>query len=266
MRAFLLIFSAVVLAGCGAAEPASTAQTRIVSTSLCGDSYLLSLAPHGDIAALSWQSADALSGAPTSMRSRPKAWDDPERLLALRPTLVIFGPGEGTRAGPLLDKAGIKHVSLVWGEDFKAVFTNRDIIGKAANIKTPQIGVSARLARTRAPRVLYLSSSGGTAGTGTFVDAAITRAGGTNIITKSGWHTPSLEMLSQLNPDLIVTSFFNDGYASVNEAGLRSKALQNMLNTTPHVNVPGKLWPCAGPGLYEATDIIYEALREVPDE
>ena len=266
MRVFLLIFSFFLIGGCGAAEPASAPQTRIVSTSLCGDSYVLSMVPHGDIAALSWQADDALSGAPASLRERPKAWDDPERLLALNPNLVVFGPGEGTMAKPFLTKAGIEYVSLKWGEGFKAVFTNRDIIGAAADIQTPQIGVSVRLGHTRAPLVLYLSSSGGTAGPGTFVDAAITRAGGENIITKSGWHTPDPETLIGLNPDLIVTSFFNDSYASTNESGLRSTALQNMITTTPHVNVPGKLWPCAGPGLYDAADIIYEALREVPDE
>ena len=266
MRVFLLIFSLLPLGGCGEGQPAPPQETRIASTSLCGDSYVLSMIPHEDIAALSWQSDDALSGVPASLRERPKAWDDAERLLALKPSLVIFGPGEGAYAGPLLDKAGIEYVSLNWGEDFKTVFTNRDIIGEAADIQTSQIGVSARLARTRAPLVLYLSSSGGTAGPGTFVDAAITRAGGGNIITKSGWHTPDPETLIGLSPDLIVTSFFNDGYASTNESGLRSTALQNMITTTPHVNVPGKLWPCAGPGLYDAADIIYEALREVPDE
>ena len=266
MRVLLLIFSYCLFSGCSAQEPALAAYTRVVSTSLCGDAYLLPLIPHGDIAALSWQSDDPLSTAPEAMRGRPKAWDDAERLLALKPTLVVFGPGEGTAAKPLLDKAGIKYISLVYGETFKTVFENNNLIGHAAGISVPQIGVSVRLGRNRAPRILYLSSSGGTAGPGTYIDAVMKRAGGENIITKSGWHTPDPETLLGLKPDLIITSYFKDGYASINEAGLHNKALQDMLQNTRHVNVPGKLWPCAGPGLKDAAAIVYEALREVPDE
>ena len=245
---------------------------RVVSTSLCGDSYVLSMLADTDIAALSWQSGDKLSTAPKSFKDKPKARDDIETLLALNPTLVVFGPGEGAALKPLLDKRGIKHVSLNWGEDFETVWKNYaplrealqfpDIHEQQAMIDFYKMQNAANV-KTNKPSVLYLSASGATAGPGTYVDAAIQAAGGTNIITTQGWHTPSIESLVVLNPDLIVTSFFKDGYASVNEAGLRNKVLQDKIKTIPRVNVPGKLWPCAGPGLYEANHIISTAIAEL---
>ena len=236
---------------------------RVVSTSLCGDSYVLSMLAEPDIAALSWQSGDALSTAPESFKNKPKASDDIEVLLALNPSLVVFGPGEGAAAKPLLDKRGIKYVSLNWGEDFDSVRNNTEKLAIASHKEAIKPNRVQRFPRQQ-PSVLYLSASGGTAGPDTYVDAAIRMAGGTNIITTQGWHTPSIESLVVLNPDLIVTSFFQDGYASVNEAGLRNKVLRDKIKTIPRVNVPGKYWPCAGPGLYEATNIIATAIAELP--
>jgi len=262
MRVLLLIFSWVLLMGADQIEP-----PRIVSTSLCGDAYVLSMVAHEDIAALSWQAGDALASAPLNLRvkpkAKPKAWDDGERLLALKPTLVVFGPGEGAAAKPLLDKVGTGYITLDWAENFPALNRNRAKLSKALGKKhfNPSIVIDINVGR---PKVLYLSASGGTAGPGTYVSAAIWRAGGKNIITTPGWHTPGVETLVGLEPDLIVTSFFKDGYASVNEAGLNNKVLQDKIKSTAHINVPGKLWPCAGPGLYEATDIIANAIKELP--
>jgi len=269
MRVLALIFSPLLLslflASCGAEITEDTAhmqqKARVVSTSLCSDTYVLDSVPHEYIIALSWQSGDDISTAPDSFKNKPKASDNAEALLALNPTLVVFGPGEGRAAKPLLDKRGIQYVSLAWGEDFESILNNINILAAATNFDPFIIDVAQRLPRGR-PSVLYLSAAGGTAGPGTYVDAAIAAAGGKNIITTSGWHTPSIESLVALNPDLIVTSFFKDGYASVNEAGLRNKVLQDKIKSIPRINVPGKLWPCAGPGLYEVTRIVGKAVGE----
>jgi len=262
MRVLALIFS-LLFAACGAEISKDTTnnvgQNRVVSTSLCGDSYVLSMMQAEDIAALSWQSGGGLSTAPNSFKNKPKAHDDVETLLALDPTLVVFGPGEGAVAKPILGKRGIEIVNLTWGEDFEVVITNQKQLNDAA--KPQKVPAYAGMMLDRQPSILYLSASGGTAGPGTYVDAAIRAAGGTNIITTGGWHTPSIESLVSLEPDLIVTSFFKDGYASVNSAGLRNKVLQDKIKSIPQIDIPGKLWPCAGPGLYEATGIIKTAIE-----
>jgi len=275
MRVLVLIFSSFLfsmgLTACGAkASPSyeskeGTGHMRVVSTSLCGDSYVLSMLGGADILALSWQSGDDISGAPDSFKNKLKASDDAESLLALNPTLVVFGPGEGKAAKPLLDKRGVKYVSLAWGENFENVVANTQILSSALPASTSlQVWKDPSSSPdTEIPKILYLSASGGTAGPGTYVDAAINAAGGHNIITTPGWHTPSIESLVGLEPDLIVTSFFKDGYASVNEAGFRNKVLTDKIKSISRINVPGKLWPCAGPGLYAATDIIRHALEEL---
>ncbi len=260
MRVLALIFSGFLLAGAD-----DRGHPRIVSTSLCGDAYVLSMIAHENIAALSWQSGDKLSNAPQSLRHTPKTRDDAEILLALAPTLVVFGPGEGITAKPLLDKAKIKYVSLQWGEDFKTITANRKMLNFAASGAGSNLGKiqsdAGTMSKKSGVKILYLSASGATAGPGTYIDAAIRRAGGINIMTTPGWHTPDIEALVGLEPDLVITSFFKDGYASVNGAGLNNKVLQDKISKTAHVNVPGKLWPCAGPGLYAATDIIAKAVE-----
>ena len=166
----MLIFSWIVLVA------AEQRPLRIASTSLCGDGYVLAVAPHHAIQALSWQSDDPLSTAPASFKDKPKAWDDPERLLALDPTLVIFGPGEGTHTKPFLDRAGIHHVTLEWGEDFASVNRNLDRVSSVCRLPPPRSG--KHISNRKPAPILYVLRDGSIAGTGTFVDAAIRAAGG----------------------------------------------------------------------------------------
>jgi iron complex transport system substrate-binding protein len=257
MRDYALIFSALLLMGAKAPSP------RIVSTSLCGDTYVLEKTPHDQIAALSWQSGDALSLAPLELQNLPKANDDIEYLLALNPTLVVFGPGEGLKAGPVLKKAGIDTLQIGWGESLADVNANRQKLANTLGYQIDNEDLNTPM-YINPPRVLYLSRAGGTAGPGTYVNAAIEAAGGLNIIKTKGWHTPDPEMLAGLHPDLIITSFFDHGYESINATGLRHRLVQEKLNKTPHVNVPGGLWPCAGPGLSTATRIITNAIDGLP--
>ncbi|MBA4802867.1 MAG: ABC transporter substrate-binding protein, partial [Euryhalocaulis sp.] len=84
--------------------PAAAAPQRVVSASLCADQYVLSVATRDQVAALSWQSRDAVSLAPDWARDLPQAAPDAERLLMLKPDLVVFGPGEG---GPKTTRSGL---------------------------------------------------------------------------------------------------------------------------------------------------------------
>jgi iron complex transport system substrate-binding protein len=253
MRAFALISSALLLIAADAPET-----PRIVSTSLCGDSYVLDMVPDEHIAALSWQADDLVSKAPLHLRKRAKAWDDIERLLALNPTLVVFGPGEGAGAKPLLEQAGINTLKIEWAGPTCSIECNIEKL-KDAGYEASYRQAPAAIA-VNPPNVLYLSRAGGTAGPGTYVDEAITAAGGLNMIKTGGWFTPDPETLVSLAPDLIVTSFFEQGYESINANGMTHSLMRDKLKTTPNVNVPGALWPCPGPGLNDATALIADAI------
>ena len=239
-------------------------KSTVASTSLCGDSYVLALMPER-INALSWQSRDALSSATQAQKFLPQIWDDPEVLLQSDAELIVFGPSEGTFSEHLSQKTQ----KLEWGENFGSVITNSERLNPASDYpralkaRLEKLGIRAA-SRTRKPKVLYLSRSGGTAGPGTYVDAAITAAGGTNVVTSPSWFTPDPEEILIYDPDIILTSFFTDGYESVQSNGIRHAALQGFIKSRARIDIPGKLWPCAGPGLIDAAELIADALDELP--
>ncbi len=265
--AFLLVFAL--------ASTNASAQSKptIGSTSLCGDGYLQAIAPES-ISALSWQSRSPLSRASDDLKPLPQLWDDPEILAASKPDIILFGAGEGSKTSGLIKAQERLSLQLKWGEDFQSVFDNMEMVGQALNQNDHSTGLisnlEARLSdlKTRAqnrpttPKILYLSRSGGSAGTGTLVDAAITAAGGQNALNTPGWITLDTEALIGLNPDLIVTSFFRDGYESVNASGIRHRAVRKFLNRHDRLDVPGNLWPCAGPALIEAAELIADKLDD----
>ena len=236
----------------------------IASTSLCGDSYLLALAPN-HISALSWQSRSPLSRANGAQRALPQIWDEAEVLMKSEADIIVFGAGEGRIA----EKLDAETVTLTWGEDFSALQTNADAIEKSLNIQsTISEDWSRRIdalrqtavARAEKPKILYLSRSGGSAGKGTLIDTAITAAGGINSVETTGWFTPDPEQIIAYEPDLIITSYFKNGYESVQSTAVRNKVVKRFIAQHPNVEINGNLWPCAGPGLIEAAELIREAI------
>jgi len=247
---------------------AKASEPTIGSTSLCGDSYLIALAP-SHIEALSWQSRSPLSRANSTLRALPQLWDEMEILTTSQADYILFGSGEGASAERLKRKS----LHLTWGEDFTSIIENSDLISQnlvvdniiKSDLTNRLDALETRNAqRLHKPKILYLARSGGSAGSGTFVDAAITAAGGDNIAPISGWFTPDPEEIIMLNPDLIITSYFEDGYESVQAVALRNKAVSRHLKTFPRVEIDGKLWPCAGPDLIEAAELIADAIDELP--
>ena len=239
----------------------------LASTSLCGDSYLQAFAP-GHIAALSWQSRSPLSRASDAQKALPQIWDEAEIIAANKADFILFGSGEGAMA----DRLGKSSLSLTWGENFASIEANVKNLAEATGIEPTAIqdwlsrldSLKARgVSRQDKPKVLYLSRAAGSAGTGTFVDTAIKTAGGQNVIESSGWITPDPEIIISLKPDLIITSYFTDGYESVQASGLRHKIIREFIAAHPRVEIDGALWPCAGPGLLEAAELIADALDKL---
>ncbi len=244
----------IALMGCSASGPDKVIKSdAIVSTTLCADTYLLALPDlEPRLAALSWQSRSSLSRASDTLKALPQADEDLERL-------------HQWKAATLISSAGTKgDVNLTWGEDFNAVWENFTLLSSALNVTDPSPAFQAQLHNLpkpeQAPRLLYLDRSGATAGTGTFVDAVFRAAGADNIITTAGWHSPDTETLLGLTPDAVVTSFMNSEYVGVNDRSVRHRALAEKIETLPQINIHGGLWPCAGPGLIEATTQLSDAL------
>jgi iron complex transport system substrate-binding protein len=249
----------------------------VVSASLCADAYVLALADPSSISALSWQVDQPVSAAPAWARDLPMAWPSAERLLELSPDRLVFGAGEGGRASVLLSRAGSSSFELAGGDDFEAVRSNIRALGvylerrrEAANwIESLDLRLESLRRRTErrgiAPRVVYLSSSGGSAGRGTYIDAAIEAAGGTNIIALDegvGWTRSDPEFALTLEADLVLTSYFVDGFSSTFNRGSRHAAYRRFLSDTPRANIASGYWPCAGPLLIDAAEAIADALDD----
>ena len=248
--------AAALLAACGGS---AVPEGGVASSSLCADSYLLTLAPER-ASMLSWQAGGRLSTASDAAARLPRLYPDRERLHGLD-AVHIGGPAPTT---PPAD------VTLDWGEDFATVARNAERVqaavgGDERRLQALLADIASLNAKTPdgpRPRILYLSRAGGSAGAGTFVDAAITAAGGENAAGAPGWHTPSVESVLASDADIVLTSFFGSDYHGANDRARRHAAIGRFMADRPRIDVPGKLWPCAGPGLVEATALIRDGIAD----
>jgi len=263
---------------CVSAVSAADSPARIVSADVCADAYVFALADQETVAAVSWQAGQTVSSAPAWALDLPRANGEAETLIALRPDLVVFGPAGAGDAARFLDRAGIAYFGVQWGEDWATVTTNLRSMGEAldktARAEVLALELEARrnaLLRRAAERndlasVFYLSVTGGAAGEGTLVDEAIRMAGGRNAAAEagaSGWLAADAEWAFHVDPDLIVTSYFVDGYATQNNTGARHSAFRRLLQNRPRIDVPASAWSCAGPALMDAAEQIADALDQL---
>ncbi|MDC0880231.1 hypothetical protein OAP69_02480 [Hellea sp.] len=236
----------------------------IASTSLCGDSYILALTPQ-KISHLSWQSRSLLSTADDRQKKLPQVWNDTEILLNSNASHILLGSGETNNKLP----SKIQKIELKWGESFETIRSNAELIINSLGLEKDivdnweeRIRTLHQNAKNRKvkPKILYLSRSGSSAGLDTFVDAAIKYAGGVNIVKNTGWYKPDPEQLIKYDPDLIITSYFSSGYESVEAIAVRNKVIERFIHSHPVVEIEGSLWPCAGPGLIQASEKIAIAI------
>lgn len=243
------------MAGCG--KPVmQIPENAIVSTTLCADGYLMALPEiEPRLAALSWQSQSALSRAKAELQDLPQTDDDLERSLQWAKAVQISSAG------------GRGDIDLKWGEDFETVWENlaslSEHLGTPDRTETLKNRLDTLPKPSHPPRILYLDRSGASAGTGTFVDAVIQAAGGHNIITHPGWQSPDIESLMTLRPDIIVTSFMDSEYAGVNDRASRHAALASKISSVPNIHIPGRYWPCAGPGLVDAAEMLSREISKL---
>lgn len=248
----IALIVATFLSSCIDSYP-KVAENAIVSTTLCADGYLHripELEPR--LAALSWQSRSKLSQTPEHLRYLPQAKNDPEASVKWSRAVQVSSAGEQGQ------------INLNWGEDFETVWSNFALLSARLNVQNPSDSLQARLKAIEKPknrsRILYLDRSGATAGPGTFVDAVISAAGGVNIIENPGWQSPDTETLISLTPDVILTSFMDSDYFGANDRVSRHAALASKIDSLPVIDIPGRYWPCAGPGLVDAAEQLNQAL------
>jgi iron complex transport system substrate-binding protein len=264
----------------GAFQDGTSEAARAVSVALCADAYVLALGGPEEIVALSWQVDQPVSAAPAWARALPRAWAAPERLLQLEGELFVFGPGEDAVAARLR-RSGRNVHALAWSEDFAGVEANLRALGEAwGRAEAADAAMAAlqdriaELARRAAlrgerPRIAYMSASGASAGTGTFIDAAIRLAGGRNAASEAGltgWGRSDAEFALRLEAELVITGFFTDGFVGVANDGARHAAYRRLFEGAARLDLRSADLVCAGPRLVDAAEAIADALDALAEE
>ncbi|MEE8371278.1 MAG: ABC transporter substrate-binding protein, partial [Sphingomonadales bacterium] len=240
----------------------------------CADQHVLALAEPGQIAALSKYQLSDFSYFKSGQKPYPEVKGSAEEALALQVDVVIRAFGGGPALQRLVSPFGIEVVTLGYGSSLEAGRENLLVAGRAlgreAAAKELLRQTDARLSEVRTtwqdtpeaerPSAIYLTPSGATTGSGTFVDDVITAAGFRNAASadgKTGWHMLDIESLITTPPDAIIAAFFDLKSSATNNWSLaRHHLIRRLMEEKPTVMVPGRLISCTSWTAVEAVEMI----------
>jgi iron complex transport system substrate-binding protein len=216
-----------------APPPAPKAPQRVVSLNLSADEVLAEILPPGRLVAVTrWAddpgSSNVVGRVPSSVVRLPRT--DMERLLELRPDLVVVSEYTDADFLQLLWRSGLRHhrmrgLGSVAGVR-QAILDLGGAVGEPAAAERLVARYDATLAELRGllagaprPRVLYWSS-GMTAGADTAIGSLIETAGARNLgreLGVVGIQPPGAERAFVSDPDVILVGSWDRAAESVRE-------------------------------------------------
>ena len=203
--------------------------SRIVSTTLAVDEYLLALVDPERIAAVTQISTDPgisnVAELTESIETKIESVTS-ELVLSLNPDLVLVPTYVNPEVLEQLDAAGVKTYQLKDDTSFDGILAGLEEVGAlvgeeekaaeiVADIKKRMAALEEKAAEeTDKKRVLYWTQYNSSVTENTSIGEMITLAGGINVITEAGitgdefpdYPNLSKEKLVELNPDVIITS------------------------------------------------------------
>lgn len=252
-RAAMAMGGAVAIASCAPAPPAVTGADRIVSIDYCADQMLLGLVDRDRIAAVSVDVASDPVFAGPLAAGLPRVRAELERILALRPTLVVRSYGGGPRIEAMLERAGVPVFTLPYADTVDAVRDGVLAAGEAldANAKAQDriAALDAALVTTQrsssGATALYMTPGDVTTGLGGLIADLFTRAGYQPYETRDGWHRLPVERMVRAKPDLVVRAFFeSSGHQQDRWSSSGHDVLADQLRGVPTVTVAGASLAC----------------------
>ncbi len=274
-----LVLLSLVLLG-GPVRAGEALARRVISLDYCADAHLVAVADPSQIAALSAE-ADApyawTAGRYRQILRLPRRAED---VLRLRPDLAVTTAGSADLAR-LLEKVGVPVLRLGYLEripdSLDALRRLGERLGREDQAQRVIRQTRARLSalairsarRASHPPALYLTPSGVTTGSGTYLDALMRLAGLENDLARrgiKGWYRLRLEDFSRLGDvEVVVESFFESrrGYRESWRVSAHPLA-RRWLAGRRIVTVPAGLWGCAGFYAVAAAEHIQAALRADP--
>lgn len=250
----------------------------VISTNLCADLLLLRIADPEQIRSVSRQSQDArISPVADRARAYPPNRGGVEDLLYFKPDIALVYQGwTGRDQAERLAGQGIEVIALPypkgWDDALQTARTLSARIGRTeagealAEEFERRMRALARPERERAPSLLYLRPSGGTAGQGTYVDDLIARLGLRNLAADqgiNGWGRFSLERLVNTPPDVFLLGYFDQAQSPARSSYGRHPLLRSLLERTPVIGLPGNAWGCGGLELLDVAERISGQLADI---
>ena len=271
---FLIIaFMAFPPAFAGAGGP------RVVSLDSCSDQLVLALADDHQIIALSRDSQGAFSYYKERARGFPQHSGTPEEILLLRPELVLSTGAGDPGLKLMLEELGIRVVSTGLPASIEEALEDLEfvgeVLGQAEKAQILKAKTEATLERLKAggrldQNALYLSPSGITTGSGTFLHQTIELAGLNNLLADQGvrgWSSFVIEQFIQLKPDVLITSFFDSRAGqqmSWRFAG--HPAMREAMEGVPVVDIPSRYLSCPAWFAVEGAALIRHKIEEAINE
>lgn len=264
MRRLILTLGVLAVAAPAVAAP------RVASIGLCGDQIAGVLLDDDRIAGLSHQADDpALSMVAARAATLPRVPPSAEAVLMAGADMVVANRFGDTKTANLLQKLGVpvlrvdsaesldqaRDILRQAGERLEAAVPAREL---AARMETRREGLRQAIPTT--PMLAaYYRPDGGSAGSGTSVDAAMQEAGMESLATRlgmKGWGRLDLETLVMNPPQVFAVSFFDTEPYSARRSFARHPVARRMMAALPVVEVPARLWSCGGWPLVEAAEFL----------
>lgn len=254
-----------LLAAACATTPVSAKPARIVSLNLCAGQILIDLVDPSRIASVSFLAADpeysnTADRAAALRLNRGRA----EEIIPLDPDLVLAGRYTATATVQLLKRIGKRVVTVPLARDIpgirRAIRVVADAVGETERGEAMVARFDRRLAAARPtgparPVAALYWPRGYTGGIGGLSDAVVRHAGFRNLVRESGVERDGLlplEKLATSDVDALILPR-TGGAPSLATALLAHPLFRHVVDRTPHVRIPSRLWDCGTP--YVATAI-----------
>jgi iron complex transport system substrate-binding protein len=250
-----------------------------LSVDNCADQYLLALAEHEQIIAVSQDAQQDFSYHAAAAQGLPRIHASSEELIALRPDVVVSSWGWPAQDRQLPEQYGVAFVQMQFGHSPEIIAANLRRVALALNRSQAAEAIivlmEQRLARAqeRAQRIgavatlnaAYVTPSGATSGGDTLVDSIIRMSGLRNVVAEhgyEGWRYLDLEQLVSDDPDLLVASFFELGTQRTDNWSIsRHNVMRQLLANKPVVYIPSRYLGCSAWYFLDAVELIQDQVE-----
>lgn len=248
---------------------------RVVSLDSCSDQLVLALAADDQIIALSQDAGGAFSYYNTRAQGFPRHFGTAEEILLLGPDLVLSTGAGDPGLAAMLEGLGVRVISTGLPATIEDALDDLTEVGAAlgqgdaaARLKAEALALMQSLKQKEAfgQTALYVSPSGITTGSGTFLHQTIELAGLKNLMAEDGvegWSSFNLEQFITLKPDIVITSFFDSRVGNAESWRFAAHpAMKDAMVGVTVIDVPSRYLSCPAWYAIEGAALIRQLLEE----